>query len=159
MADVNVLRTTGSVKDILEKLPTDMQMNHLFIADLDNDLVQGSHEIGDLLFNSDSTTRFAIIAKNHVADKLIIPAVRVGIINLLKKLIEDDSIKSGIIISTHQFSSEKEELEFIATIRELAMTYFGEVLKENINLVIAEKEGLLDSIEKYSMEVLNITKF
>ena len=139
MANVKVLKTNGTEKEILEKTEGCI---HLFISALDNS--PEGHDIGDILLNNECNTRYALIVKEMINSKIITASLRLSIIYLLKTLLENDIKIESILISRHQFNSTKEEDTFICTLRELCITYFGEVLTDDINLIITDYEAYND---------------
>ena len=136
MATLNILRTSGTDKEILEK--TTDSIIHLFISSYDNCKTKNDHEFGDILINEESDSRFALIVKEDLCSKIITSALRLSILNLLKHLIESDKEIKNILISRHQFSNRKEEVSFIASLNEFLITYFGEVLTDTITLIISD---------------------
>lgn len=148
MATVNVLVTTGTINEIIEKVP---DVIHLFIQGFENCNTKESHEYGDLLFNEVSETRFALIAKEDIDSKIIPEALRLSILNLFKHLIEQKIKVTDIVISKLQFRNEKEEIIFTCILKELLMTYFGEIFTEPINLVICDAKSNLSAQDIYGV--------
>lgn len=134
MADVKVMRTSGNEEEILKK--TESNVVHIFISPLSN--CDETRAIGDVLINESSSTRFALVVKDDVNSKIQIPALRLGILKFLKTMVENDTIEYTFLMSRHQFSNKKEETNFICILKEFCITYFGEVFKEDINLIITD---------------------
>ena len=134
MADVKVMRTNGNEEEILKK--TESNVVHIFISPLTN--CEETHSLGDVLLNESSTTRFALVVKDDINSKIQIPALRLGILKLLKTMVENKTMEYTFLISRHQFSNKKEESNFICILKEFCITYFGEVFNEDINLIITD---------------------
>ena len=134
MADVKVMRTSGNEEEILKK--TESNVVHIFISPLSN--CDETRAIGDVLINESSSTRFALVVKDDVNSKIQIPALRLGILKFLKTMVENDTIEYTFLMIRHQFSNKKEDTNFICILKEFCITYFGEVFKEDINLIITD---------------------
>lgn len=136
MAQLSVLRTDGKENEIIEKSGGDVI--RLFISGYKNSLSSNEHEIGDILTNDESVTKFALIAKEDVNSNILVPALRVSVINLFKHIVENNIQLKSLLISRYQFTRSKDELVFISTIRELLLTYFGEAITDQVTLVISD---------------------
>lgn len=134
MANIKVLKTNGNEGEILKN--TESPVVHLFISALSN--CEETHELGDVLLNETSDTRFALVVKEEVNGKIQTHALRLAILKMLKTMVENETIEYTFLISRHQFSNRKEEQCFICILKEFCITYFGEVFTEDISLVITD---------------------
>lgn len=147
MAEVQIIRTSCTSKEVMkgieEKLKEDkdsvLDYLQLCLLSLDNKNIEGEHELGDILVN-DHANRFAIIAKEDHDEKISIPWMRVCVLNFIKYLVENKLADREIIISRHEFAGHKEEIAFIATVKEFAMTFFSEALTNDIIIAITESK-------------------
>lgn len=138
MAMIKVLRTSGDAGEIFDN--AEIKPVYLFIMSLDKvetNKHDSEHELGDIIKRGSDESKFALIVKERINTKINIPALRVSIISLLKYLVENDIKPESILIPVHQFNNSKEENSFIATLKEFCMTYFGEILTDDITLVIS----------------------
>lgn len=129
MKNIKFLKSNGEEQTFLKEY--DRTLIHIFITSLDKCSENEDYELGDVLINDESRYRFALICKDNINSKLCIPALRVGLLNLndkistltssdeniKKEVIEDNTI--SLLISKHQFTSDKEINSFICTMKEL----------------------------------------
>ena len=137
MAELHVMRTVDSVETLLKELPKEDNASQLFIAALGN-CAKEEKDYGDFLINIDSPNKFALIAKDHVGDKIIPEALRLSILNLIRYMLEEDIPVKTFLISRFQFISKKEEAMFICLLKEFLITYYGEVIKDTVDLIICD---------------------
>ena len=136
MAKVNVLRTNGKDAEMVKEL--DNKVIHVFLTDLCNENIEGKHDLGDMLTNEESDTRYALLVKEFAGDKIQLSTIRVALIRLLRTIVEKDIVSNTIVISKYNFSSKKEEISFIDTINEYLLIYFSELITEDIDVVITD---------------------
>jgi len=133
--EIKVLRTSAKEAEMCEKM--EKPYIHLYMAYLSG---CKNREMGDVLSESaDNNSRFAFIVKEDINSKIITSSLRLSIISLFKHMIESDiDFPEAIIISRHQFHGTKEETTFICTIKELCMTYFSEVVKDKLDIIMTD---------------------
>lgn len=133
MAELVVMRTRGTEKEILSG---DENIIQIFLISRFN--APAERECGDFLINSDFPNKFALIVKETTNGKTISEALRVSVLTLIKHLLEEGRSISTILINRFQFTGKADEYAFINTLREFLMTYFGEILKDPVNLIICD---------------------
>lgn len=136
MTKLNVLRTTGKEKEILEE--KENELIHLFITSLDACDTDDGHDLGDILRNDSSDKRFALIVKDTLNSKMSVPALRVSLIKLLKELVNNELTNKSFLISKYQFASTKEKTDFIYTLEEMLLTYFDEYYTDDNCIIITD---------------------
>ena len=134
MANLKVLKTTGTDEEVLNKL--EYSPIRLFVTALESSKTLEEHDLGDILFNVDDVNKFALLIKEDDNDKVNVAVLRVSVIRLIKHFLESEMDFSTIVLNRHQFKSEKEITTFIATVQEFLITYFGEVIEDDITLII-----------------------
>lgn len=106
---IKVMRTTGKDTEFMSK--AEINPMHLFIVSGEN--CNEEHAYGDLLTNSDSDIKFAILGKEYIGAKMNTEAVRTGIIMLIKHIKETFDVPPlSIVINRHQFRNEHEIEKF-----------------------------------------------
>lgn len=133
MVNVNILRTSGTDKELLEQ-STDAV--HIFITSLGNCKTESEHKYGDILTNDECDSRFALIVKEDLNTRIITSALRLSIFKLLKHLVENEKHINTFVINEYQFNSSREEITFCCILEEFLQTYFNEVVSEPVTIVI-----------------------
>lgn len=133
--EFKVLRTSAKEAEMCDKM--EKVYVHLYMVHLSG--CEG-HDMGDVLSEPiENSLRFAFIDKEDVNSKINTSALRLSIITLFKHMIElEMDFPEAIIISKHQFTNTKEETAFICIIKELCMTYFSEVAKDKLDIIITD---------------------
>lgn len=132
MAKVNVLRTDGSEKELLEKFQDAVRLHIISkssISDTEKDF-------GDFMTNEKHENMYALIVKDDINSKPMPEAVRLAILNLFTHLIEEDKKPEVILMNFYEIANYKAENSFICILKELMMTYFGEAIDNDITLII-----------------------
>lgn len=134
MSDVKVIRTNGSADELISKSET--PCIHLFLTYMSDKIV--GHEMGDVLTNTESDRRFALLVRESPSDKLILASLRVSLINLIRHLQANNLMDRTLVISKYEFKGTKEEATFISTMRELLLTQFPIELEDELCIVICD---------------------
>lgn len=145
---IGVYFTSGKEEDALAKIQKDSveklhMTTSLSIVAYEN-CKNGDHYYGDMLYSNKNDTKKGILAKEYIQGKIIVPALRAGLIEFLDTL--SNIGKSGsinIIISSYQFSSKKEEISFICSLKEIFYLNFADKFNE-LNLIITDYTSLED---------------
>lgn len=132
MATVKVLHTDGEEVAILQDFPDSIRLHLIAKENISN----STKEIGDFVLNEKHPNMYAIIARDELTDKNMPEAVRLGLTQLLKYLVEEDKKSDVILINYFEMGSFKSETAFICILKELMLTYFSEAFEDEVTLVI-----------------------
>lgn len=140
MANVKVMLTNGKDVDILKEYPEALRL-HLISK---SEVTDQAYSVGDYVTNERHENMYALITRNELSEKNLSEAIRLGIIQLFKHLIEEDKKPEVILMKYFNIGSYKAKDIFVCILKELMITYFGEAFTEDITLVICEctKENL-----------------
>lgn len=132
MAKVQVLRTDGEEKELIEKFPNAVRL-HIIAK---SNLKDTEKDFGDFMTNEKFDNMFALIVKDDVNSKPMPEAVRLAILNLFTYLVEEDKKPEVLLMNYFEMANYKAENSFICILKELMLTYFGEAFENDITLII-----------------------
>lgn len=132
MANVKVIRTDGTEKELLDKFPEALRLHIISKQDMNN----SEKDFGDFMTNEKSDNMYALIVKDEINSKPMPEAVRLAILKLFTHLIEEDKRPEVILMNCYEIANYKSENSFICILKELMMTYFGEAFENDITLII-----------------------
>ena len=135
---IKVMRTNGKDSEFMSK--AEINPMHLFIVSGEN--CQEEHACGDLLTNSDSDIKFAILGKEYIGAKIDAEAVRTGLILLIKHVKKTFDIPPlSIVINRHQFRNEHEIEKFECIFTGVVNMMMTDEELEGLSLIITDYDG------------------
>lgn len=132
------MRTNGKDSEFLSK--AEINPMQLFIVAEED--CQDEHKYGDLLTNSDSDIKFAILGKEYVGAKIDNEAIRTGLILLIRHLKNTSGTNTlSIVISRHQFRNEHEIEKFECIFTGVVSMMMSDEELDGLSLVITNYDG------------------
>ena len=141
---IKVMRTNGKDSEFMSN--AEINPMHLFIVSGEN--CQEEHGYGDLLTNSDSDIKFAIVGKEFVGAKMDAEAVRTGIIMLIKHVKKTFNVPPlSIVINRHQFRNEHEIEKFECICTGVANMMMSDEELDGLSLIITDYDGEKETVD------------
>lgn len=132
MATVKVIRTDGKEAELLEKCEGALRLRLIPKVSTGD----AKKELGDFLTNDKHENMYAIISRDDYNEKNISEAMRLGLVQLFKHLVEEEKKPEVILMDYYDFGGSKAENAFTCILKELMITYFGEAFTDEIALII-----------------------